>query len=171
MLAYNGVMQDRIVFYSKDLQESHLPTDHDLSSLGLLKAVEGLTQFSKSLSYNFLHLSVQELLAAYRISQIDPSEQVKVLKKLFGSSRFQAVLRYYCGFTKLDNPEIQEFISHHHSCRCIVFTRCSALLHCFFEAQQPSLCQLVDPEITTDIELVLIVHQQSLADYVAIGYS
>ena len=167
MLAYNGVMQDRIVFYSKDLQESHLPTDHDLSSLGLLKAVEGLTQFSKSLSYNFLHLSVQELLAAYRISQIDPSEQVKVLKKLFGSSRFQAVLRYYCGFTKLDNPEIQEFISHHH--RKSSFYELVPLLHCFFEAQQPSLCQLVDPEITTDIELYFSFISNP-SDYLAIGY-
>ena len=166
MLAYNGVMQDRIVFYSKDLQESHLPTDHDLSSLGLLKAVEGLTQFSKSLSYNFLHLSVQELLAAYRISQIDPSEQVKVFKKLFGSSRFQAVLHYYCGFTKLDNPEIQEYISHHH--RKSSLNMIIPLLHCFFEAQQPSLCQLVDPKIT--INRLYLSSISNPSDYVAIGY-
>ena len=101
VLAYNGVTQDKVVFYSKDLQQSNLPSD--LLSLGLLQAVEGLTLISKSLSYNFLHLSVQELLAAYHISQMPPSEQVKVFKKMFEISRFQAVLQYYCGFTKLDN--------------------------------------------------------------------
>ena len=109
LLAYNGVMRGKIIFYLKDLQASSLPTN--LPSLGLLQKIEGLTMCSKSLSYNFLHLSVQELLAAYHISQMDSSEQVKVFKKLFGSPRFQAVLQYYCGFTKLDNPEIQQFIS------------------------------------------------------------
>ena len=92
ILAYNGVVQNKVVFYPKDLQAFHLP--NNLPSLGLLQAVEGLTLYSKSLSYNFLHLSVQELLSAYRISQMDPSEQVKVFKELFKSSRFQAVLHY-----------------------------------------------------------------------------
>ena len=109
ILAYNGVMQNKVVFYSKDLQVSHLPSN--LSSLGLLQGIEGLTLYSKSLSYNFLHLSVQELLAAYYISHLVPSEQVKVFKKIFERSRFQAVLNFYSGFTKLANPEIQAFIS------------------------------------------------------------
>ena len=69
ILAYNGVMQDKIVFYSKDLRAYCLPTI--LPSLGLLQVVEGLTLTSKTHSYNFLHLSVQELLAAYNISQMD----------------------------------------------------------------------------------------------------
>ena len=62
-------MQNKVVFYRKDLQKFNLQTN--LPSLGLLQAVEGLTLHSKSLSYNFLHLSVQELLAAYHISQFD----------------------------------------------------------------------------------------------------
>ena len=70
-----------------------------------------------------------------------PSEQVKVFKELFESSRFQAVLHYYCGFTKLANPEIKAFIQNEIS----IFDNLLPLLHCFFEAQQPSLCQLVDP--------------------------
>ena len=107
MLAYNGVMQNKVVFYPKDLQAFQLPTD--LPSLGLIQAIEGLSLYSKSLSYNFLHLSVQELLAAYHVSRFSPNEQVEVFKKLFGSTRFLAVLHNYCGFTKLDNPGIQEF--------------------------------------------------------------
>ena len=41
---------------------------------------------------------------------MSPTEQVEVFKKLFGSSRFQAVLQYFCGFTKLANIEMQKFI-------------------------------------------------------------
>ena len=64
-------MHDKVVFYNKDLRQFNLPVN--LPSLGLLQTVEGLTLLSKSLSHNFLHLSVQELLAAYQISHIDSS--------------------------------------------------------------------------------------------------
>ena len=166
ILAYNGVMRDKVVFYSKDLRIiSNLPSY--LSSLGLLQAVEGLTLTSKSHSYNFLHLSVQELLAAYCITKMSPGEQVKQFKELFISYRFQAVVHYYCGFTKLDNPEIQQFLSHQH--RNSRLHQLLPLLHCFLEAQQPSLCQLVDFEFTTNIELKSAVITNP-SDYLAIGY-
>ena len=159
-------MQDKVIFYSKDLQSSRLP--NDLPSLGLLQAVQGLTLTNKSLSYNFLHLSIQELLAAYHISQMASSEQIKVFKELFESSRFQAVLLYYCGFTKLNNPAIQEFISfYQHDISSL--KKILPLLHCFYETQQPSLCQLIDTEFSTNMILKFSeIHNPS--DYIAIGY-
>ena len=166
VLAYNGVMQDKVVFYSKDLQTSNLQSD--FTSLGLIQAVEGFTLTSQTLSYNFLHLSVQELLAAYCISQMPPSKQVKVFKNLFESSRFQAVLCYYCGFTKLDNLEIQDFISFHQR-RNPSLKELLPFLHCFFEAQQPSLCQLVDSQFTSNIKLDFD-DISNPSDYLAIGY-
>ena len=167
ILAYNGVTQDKVVFYSKDLQASHLPSS--LPSLGLLQAVEGLTLCSTSLSYNFLHLSVQELLAAYNISHMVPSEQVKVFKELFKSSRFQAVLHYYCGFTKLANLEIQSFISSFQT-RKSSLEDLLPLLHCFFEAQQPSLCQLVDHRFIPNEQQKFNSKYLSPVDFLAIGY-
>ena len=141
VLAYNGVMQNKIIFYSKDLLFSSVPIKP--SSLGLLQAVEGLTITCKSLSYNFLHLSVQELLAAYNISLMDPSEQVRVFERLFESSRFEPVLQYCSGFTKLSNPSVQEFISSFQHKKSHL-KDLLPLLHCFYEAHQPSLCLLVD---------------------------
>ena len=164
ILAYNGVIQNKIVFYSKDLLSFCVPTD--LPSLGLLQAVEGLTLNSKSLTYNFLHLSVQELLAAYNISLMDPTEQVKVFKKLFKSSRFEAVLQYYSGFTKLDNPNIQEFISSYQNGKSHL-TDLLPLLHCLYEAQQPSLCQLVDQRFDPG---ELDCNFQTPVDHLAVGY-
>ena len=167
ILAYNGVMQNKVIFYSKDLQASHLPSY--LPSLGLLQAVERLTLYSKSLSYNFLHLSVQELLAAYNISQMVPSEQVKVFKKLFEISRFQAVLHYYCGFTKLANSKIQSFISFLQT-EMSSFKDLLPLLHCFFEAQKPSLCQLVDSRFIPNEQKILKAKDLTPVDFLAIGY-
>ena len=164
VLAYEGVMQNKVVFYYKDLRKCNLPTN--LPSLGLLQAVEGLTLHSKSLSYNFLHLSVQELLAAYHISRIDSSKQRKVFERMFGGSRFQAVLQYYSGFTKLANTAIRDFVSTYTQKKSSI-RDLLPLLHCFYEAQEPSLCKLVAPQF---IQLIELESALNPVDYLAIGY-
>ena len=164
LLAYNGVIQNEVVLYREHLQALYLQAN--LPSLGLLQAVAGLTRFSKSLSYNFLHLSVQELLAAYNISRLGPSEQTKVFKSLLASSRFQAVLHSFCGFTKLENPAILGYISTAIR-KTSSFKELLPFLHCFFEAQQPTLCQLVDHKFK---KLALNSDDLSPADHLAVGY-
>ena len=163
VLAYEGVMQNKIVFYRDDLRKFNLPAN--LPSLGLLQAVEGLTLHSKSLSHNFLHLSVQELLAAYHISHMDSSEQRGVFECMFGTSRFQAVLRYYSGFTKLANPAIRDFVSTYTRQKSIIKDLLPLLL-CFYEAQEPPLCKLVFTRESI-IELNSVLNP---VDYLAIGY-
>ena len=148
LLAYEGVMKNKVIFYHKDLLDLNLPAS--LPSLGLLQSVEGLTKFSKSLSHNFFHLSVQELLAAHYISQMDSNEQMDVFKRMFRSSRFQAVLHYYSGFTQLTNPAIREFISTSSKQKSGV-TDLLPFLHCFYEAQNLSLCGLVRSGFTGNV--------------------
>ena len=162
ILAYEGVMHNKVVFYRSDLRKFNLPAN--LPSLGLLQAVEGLTLLSKSLSYNFLHLSVQELLAAYHISHIDSSKQRRVFERMFGSSRFQAVLQYYSGFTKLANPVIRDFVSTYAQQNSSIENRLP-LLHCFYEAQEPSLSKVVFTQECIELNSVL-----NPVDYLAIGY-
>ena len=163
VLAYEGVMKDKVVFYREDLEAFHLPAS--LPSLGLLQAVEGLTLFSKSLSYNFLHLSVQELLAAYHISLMNPNGQLDIFQNLVESPRFQSVLQYYSGFTKLANRDIQGFITSYTQQKSN-FDGILPLLHCFFEAQQRSLCLLVDSKFRS-IKLDKFMNPVA---FLAIGY-
>ena len=60
-LAFKGVMQNKIVFTQKELTS--------LSTLGLLHSVQGFGSIGRKLvTCNFIHLAVQELLAAYYIS-------------------------------------------------------------------------------------------------------
>ena len=164
VLAYNGVMEDKVVFYHENLKAWNLPAN--LPSLGLLQAVEGLTCFSKSLSYNFIHLSVQELLAAYHISHMIPCEQVEIFQNLFRTSRFEAVLHYFCGFTKLANPAIQGYISAYLK-ENSSFKKLLPILHCFFASQQPSLCQLVDCEFR---KLILDSPSLTPMDHLVVGF-
>ena len=105
-IAYEGVMKDVIIFESEEWQ-----LDSDFNTLGLLQGVESLIVAGTSHSYNFLHLSIQELLAAVHMAtQLEPSKQVKQFKQLFGRPRFAAVFQFYAAKTKLKTPGIQKVV-------------------------------------------------------------
>ena len=101
-LAYEGIMEDRIIFEN---------LGRDFNSLGLLQGVESLTGVGKSLSHNFLHLSIQELLAALHMdTQLTPEQQVAQFRKLFGRARFAAVFKFYAAQTKLTTPGMDQVL-------------------------------------------------------------
>ena len=101
-IAYEGVMEEKIIF---DLED-------DFNTLGLLQGVENFAIYGMlSRSYNFLHLSMQELLAAVHMAtQLKNEQQVEQFTKLFGRPRFSAVFRFYAAKTKLKTPGIKEIV-------------------------------------------------------------
>ena len=134
-LAYRGVMENKVTFSSSDLPQGS-------NTLSLLQAIESFLQSGKSVFYNFLHLSFQELLAGYYITtSLSDSEQVSQFHQLFHQPRFMGVFQFYAAITKLKTPGIDKIISE-------IVTKNSkphllSLLHCLYEAQEPSLCQSV----------------------------
>ena len=101
-LAYEGIMEDRIIF--EDL-------GRDFNTLGLLQGVESLTDGGKSLSHNFLHLSIQELLAALHMAtQLTPEQQIAKFRELFGRPRFAAVFSFYSAHTKLKTTGMDQVL-------------------------------------------------------------
>ena len=91
-LAYVGVMQDKITFSSSDVRVLGFESPE---TLGLLQIVKCVSAFGKSSSYNFLSLSIQELLAAIHISQLPSPVQIETFQRLFGQPRFSCVFQFY----------------------------------------------------------------------------
>ena len=136
-LAYDGVMEDKIIFTS-------LPAD--VNTLSLLQGVESFIGREKAVSHNFIHLSIQELLAAYFIAtQLPASEQVSKFNELFDKSRFSAVFRFYAAITKLRTPGIKDVVIK--VARKKEKSLLLSLLHCLYEAQDPSLCETVAQQL------------------------
>ena len=169
-LAYEGVMEDKIIFTS-------LPAD--VNTLSLLQGVESFIGREKAVSYNFIHLSIQELLAAWYIAtQLPASEQVSKFNELFNKSRFSAVFRFYAAITKLRAPGIKDVVINvvkkynvklQESCTLKeggVLT--ISLLHGLYEAQDPSLCESVAQQL--QYGLVLKGTTLTPSDCLCVGY-
>ena len=148
-LAYHGVMENKATFSEDDLQSFKLPTE--LSTLSLMQGVASLTAFGESRLYNFLHLSTQELLAAFFISKMDPAEQVKIFNELFQQPRFANVFQFYSAFTKLQTEGIRDTISRIVKSNNNILIL--SLLHCLYEAQDDTLCEFVGCELQRKVDL------------------
>ena len=143
-LAYRGVMKNKVTFSSSDLPQGS-------NTLSLLQAVESFLQSGKSVFYNFLHLSIQEVLSAYYIATwLSDSEQVSRFQQLFNQPRFAAVFQFYSAITKLKSPGIHQVINS------IVKNESKplllSLLRCLYEAQDPSLCLYVAERLKYELD-------------------
>ena len=77
MLAYKGCRYCKAIFTNEDLEQD------SISTLGLLQPVESFTFSGKAKTYSFVHLSIQQLLAAFHISQWPPTPQAEVFTNVF----------------------------------------------------------------------------------------
>ena len=157
-LAYDGVMEDKIVFTS-------LPSD--INTLSLLQGVESFVGREKAVSHNFILLSIQELLAAWYIAtQLPAKEQVKKFNELFDKSRFSTIFQYFAAITKLKTPGIKYVVIRitNGNNKTLLLS----LLHCLYEAQHPSLCESVAKQLQNGLDLIGTTLTPS--DCLCIGY-
>ena len=165
-LAYFGVFNDKVTFVPYDLKSAHILIK--VSEVGLLQAVPSILVDSQEVYYCFLHLSIHELLAAVHISHMPSGEQISVFQELFGQPHFSAVFQFYAGITKLKTyrwflSKLPSFVFPN-SPRGIldlvtgIIKRQSnpllvSLIHCLYEAEDPSLCQFVAEQLNGVLSL------------------
>ena len=181
-LAFKGTSENKVTFSESDLEAvKHLAV---IRKVGLLQSTPSIISNGKVVYHNFAHLSVQEVLTSVYISRLPASKQISTFDRLFGDSRFGPVLQYYAAITKLRTSRprlsklpswlIPESITVHmlDLVRRIVTKKSKplvvSLLHCLYEAQDPSLCQFVAEQLGGSLDL----SSTSLTpvDCLAIGY-
>ena len=102
-MAYEGILNRQQLVFSA----AHLPTG--FAPLGLMQEVPQLyTEGRASSSYHFIHLTLQEYLAAVHISQLPAHEQARLFQEHVKSGHFKMTMRFLAGRTKLENipPDI-----------------------------------------------------------------
>ena len=105
-LAYDGLIADKMVFSIDDL-EAVFPDCRDLEIecilLGLMTAFKEFTSTGEKLSYQFLHLTFQEFLAArWAASQLSDGELLlKFFQDHLMEERYRMVLLFLAGTSQL----------------------------------------------------------------------
>ena len=96
-MAYEGVLNRQQLVFSA----AHLPTG--FAPLGLMQEVPQLYTEGRASSYHFIHLTLQEYLAAVHISQLLAHEQTRLFQEHVNSGHFKMTMRFLAGCTKLTN--------------------------------------------------------------------
>ena len=168
-LAFKALEKDKIVFTTAELQEACpcLEAHSDnWDGLGLLKAVQnfGFNNNLRNVSFNFLHFTVQEILAAHHITLMSPGDQNKCIEKTFWDNRYYNTWIMYVGLAKSQLPIVfKHFLAGNRFLLVTRFlnwwkkgdyshikneiiedkVRCLYLFQCFSEAENKDLCEYV----------------------------
>ena len=123
-IAFDGILDEEVIFHTLPLGLVHF---------GFLDAVSALYGGGR-VSYNFLHLTLQEFFAAYHISHLG-SSGLEVFKQHGKDERWNVVWRFVAGLTKFEHykghMDSDLFIeSRHNETWISLFT-----IQCLFEAQ------------------------------------
>ena len=124
-IAFDGILKEEVIFHT---------LSPGLVHFGFLDAVPALYGGGR-VSYNFLHLTIQEFFAAYHISHLG-SSGLEVFKQHGKDRKWNVVWRFVAGLTKFEQYESEMdsdlFIKsrNEHETEISLFS-----IHCLFEAQ------------------------------------
>lgn len=96
-LAYDGLVKDQMVFSKEELENYHPLLTASSNSLGLLTAFKGFSEHGIDLKYQFLHLTIQEFLAAEALSLKSAEVLTNFVMDHLDDVRFRTMLRYVFG--------------------------------------------------------------------------
>ena len=121
----------------------------EINAFGLLHAVEhfGLTGVTKT--FNFLHVSIQEYLAANYITNLPDDEELRIIEKNFWSNSHFNMFSIYIALTMGQRPSFKHFLSGRNKMTAISdeFLNdqllCLRLYHCFHEAGDDDICKAI----------------------------
>ena len=160
--AFNALEIDQVVFTRKDITKDFpklANAPETLYGLGLLNAVKYFIMADNSdhcISYNFLHKSIQEFLAALYVTTLSEAEQFNVIKNYFFQEKHLNMWTMYIGL----NKNLFSFWHFLSGKRLRIWSKwfgiagispkilhskvqCLYLFHCFSELGDKSMCDLV----------------------------
>ena len=120
-----------------------------INGFGLLQAVQHIGLTGKTLTFNFIHFSIQEYLAAYCITRLPPLKELEILKDKFWLDNYLNTFTIYLALTKGQRPSFKNFISDGKKTINIsqrFLNKCSFcfhLYHCLYEAGNKTMCESI----------------------------
>ena len=109
--AFNALGNNQLVFTLAEIKKECPDIDKAINGFGLLQVVEFAGRTSKSLSFNFIHLSIQEFLAAHHVTTLPPSKELSILQKNFWNNPvYFNMFDIYVALTNGQRPSFKRFL-------------------------------------------------------------
>ena len=112
-IAYTNLINTRMSFYLHELHQLSLSEEVKEDYLGLMTA---FTEYDEE-KYQFLHLSIQEFLAAWWIAKHEEKTE-EVFKTHFNNGHFRMCLRFVAGLTHLEHENYQQYFNKQLNLQC-----------------------------------------------------
>ena len=153
-LAFKGLQENKLVFTSDEIRQICPYIDETVGAIngfGLLQAAEHYPHKGpwKITSFNFLHYTMQEFLAALHVSTLPSEQQSLLMEKTFWDGRYKFMWMMFVGIVGVKSDVFVNFISKGKVCRNKSKIRiakyimkdkrkCSHVLQCYGEANSIS---------------------------------
>ena len=109
--AFKALGNNQLVFTLAEIKKECPDIDKAINGFGLLQVVEYAGRMSKSLSFNFIHLSIQEFLAAHHVTILPPSKELSILQKNFWNNAvYFNMFDIYVALTNGQQPSFKQFL-------------------------------------------------------------
>ena len=116
-LAFMGLKNNQLVFSYAEIKASCSEIENDIpgafNGFGLLQVVQHFPQRDAgfTLSFNFLHFTMQEFLAAFHVSNnINPKQQLSLMEKTFWSSTYNFMWMMFTGINGINSHAFLKFL-------------------------------------------------------------
>ena len=153
-LAFDMITQSKQVIHQNDTEVS-LSSDPD--PLGLITIDQTVAMLGYSDTYTFLHLTLQEYLAAYHIASLEIVDQVRIVNQYGHKVHMGNVLVFYSGMTQFTEGDT----------RLDAIRTSTHRMRCAFESQQHIVCDAI---VGTERKIKTGYDYLTSVDIIAIAY-
>ena len=109
-IAYSALVEGKMIVNVAFLKSHDFPATES-NMLGLLQVShQKITMYGDEQYFSFVHLSLQEFLAAFYMYGLDKSGQLKAFETIFHQNPLSPVLTFYSGLTNLSLRTVQDVL-------------------------------------------------------------
>ena len=159
-LSLEGLNNNKLIFTLEEMRAACPGIEAALNGYGLLQAVEHFGLAGKTMTFNFVHFSIQEFLSAYHITQLPPDEELRELEAKFWSDIHSNMFAMYTSLTKGQRSAFKQFLSRGDDTITIAETylkdqlKCLRLFRCFYEANDEAFYTSIQQGKTFDDKVI-----------------
>ena len=155
-LSLEALNDDKLIFTLDEIKAacpSITTIPGAIKGFGLLQAVEHFGLTGKTITFNFLHFSIQEYLAAHYISNLPADEELRIIKEKFWSDIHFNMFLIYVTLTKGQRPSFKRFLCSGIDAIPIAHKflknplRCLTLYRCFHETDDVDMCKIIERSV------------------------